>query len=175
MARELNRELFANRMGADAQGTNQNPAQGQNAPQTHYAKAEDIRQLYLHVESVSKRLKEFETALTQIRTKQDSGSEQSKMRFERVQGHFQRQTEMVQTSFSDIHQKIAQVVSRLNERRLSENVVKEMVDRHSQAVQAFEVRLQQVQKVISEQEMQLMNARSELREALQELAKLKRL
>lgn len=173
MARELNRELFGSRMGAEAEAAH--PAAQNQSAQPHYAKAEDIRTLYLHVESVSKRLKEFETYVEQMRTKVDSVTEQSKMRFERVQGHFQRQTEMVQTSFGDIHTKIAQVVSRLNERRLSENVVKEMVDRHSQAVQAFEVRLQQVQKVISEQELQLMNARSELKGALQELAKLKRL
>jgi hypothetical protein len=65
-------------------------------------------------------------------------------------------------------------VSRLNERKLSENVVKEMVDRHGQVVQTFETRLQQFQKVMADQEMQLMHARSELKQALLELERLKK-
>lgn len=174
MARELNRELFASRLQSENDGTQAQSGSAQVST-ANFAKADDIRQLYLHMESISKRLKEFETRVEQITTKYENGADQNKQRFERVQGHFSRQTEMIQASFSDIHTKIAQVVSRLNERRLSENVVKEMVDRHSQAVQTFEVRLQQVQKVISEQELQLMNARSELKSALQELEKLKRL
>jgi len=173
MARELNRELFASRIAPEAEGSAQVGAPP--AGSAHYAKAEDIRSLYLHIESVSRRMKEFESRVEQMHTKVEINTDQSKQRFERVQGHFTRQTEMLQASFSDIHSKIAQVVSRLNERKLSENVVKEMVERHATVVQTFEVRLQQIQKVMSEQEMQLMNCRSELKEALQELARLKRL
>jgi hypothetical protein len=63
----------------------------------------------------------------------------------------------------------------VNERKVSEGVVKEMVERQSSLIQTFEVRMQQLQRVISEQELQLMNARSELKEALQELSRLKKL
>jgi ATP-dependent helicase/DNAse subunit B len=99
---------------------------------------------------------------------------QNRQRFERVQATFKNQTEMLQSAMSDVHNKIAQVVSRLNERKISEGVVKEMVDRHGQVVQAFETRLQQFQKVMSDQELQLMHARSELKTALHELERLKK-
>lgn len=166
MARELNRELF---------GPSKDSSVDSGASQvTAYAKADEVRILHLHIESVSRRMKEFESRVEIMHTKVEELTTQSRARFERVQSHFKGQTEMLQNALSDVHGKIAQVVSRMNERKLSENVVKEMVDRHTNVVQAFEVRLQQLQKVMSEQEMQLMHARSELKQALHELSRLKK-
>lgn len=169
MARELNQELFGNRSAGG-----QSEAPQANTPPA-YAKAEEVRVLHLHMETMSRRMKEFESRVELMHTKVEEMTAQNKQRFERVQGHFQRQNEMLQNALTEVHNKIAQVVSRLNERRLSENVVKEMVDRHGNVVQAFEVRLGQVQKVVSDQELQLMHARSELKQALQELSRLKKL
>lgn len=166
MARELNRELFGS--GKETTGE----MSGTQTPA--YAKADEVRVLHLHIESVSRRMKEFESRVEVMHTKVEELTTQSRARFERVQSHFKGQTEMLQNALSDVHGKIAQVVSRMNERKLSENVVKEMVDRHTNVVQTFEVRLQQMQKVMSEQEMQLMHARSELKQALHELARLKK-
>ncbi|MGZ3723435.1 MAG: hypothetical protein ACXVA9_10920 [Bdellovibrionales bacterium] len=166
MARELNRELFGNRLMQDTEGS------ASAAPAS--AKAEEVRVLHLHIESLSKRMKEFESRVETMHTKVEEVVTQNRMRFERVQSTFQRQTEMLQNALGDVHNKIAQVVSRLNERKISEGVVKEMVDRHGQVVQSFESRLNQFQKVMSDQELQLMHARSELKEALHELARLKK-
>lgn len=169
MARELNRELFGNhqtREMAAGEGT---------AGATSYAKSDEVRVLHLHIENLNKRLKEFESRLETMFTKTEELNKTNKQRFERVQGHFQSQNERLQSGFNDVNQKIAQVVSRVNERKVSEGVVKEMVERQSSLIQTFEVRMQQLQRVISEQELQLMNARSELKEALQELSRLKKL
>ena len=160
MARELNRELFGQRAG-------EAPGAAQNVDQQ--------RQLSLHVEALSKKLKEFDARLETTHIKMEDMTKQNKQRFERVQGHFQSQAEMVKNGFMDIHHKVAQVISRVNERKVADGVVKEMVDRHTSLVQSFEVRLNQLQRVISEQEMQLMNARAELKEALRELTRLKKL
>lgn len=170
MARELNRELFGPQPGTGAELDPLSP------PATQvFAKADDLRAVHLHIETMSRRMKEFESRVESMFTKVEEMSAQNKQRFERVQGHFQRQNEMLRSSMMEVHNKIAQVVSRLNERKLSENVVKEMVDRHASVVQTFETRFNQFQKVMSDQEMQLMHARSELKQALQELDKLKRL
>jgi len=169
MARELNRELFGQR-SSSAEVDPQTPP-----PTPAYAKADEVRVLHLHIETLSRRMKEFESRVESMFTKVEELSAQNKQRFERVQGHFQRSGEMVKNSMTEVHNKIAQVVSRLNERKISEGVVKEMVDRHSNVVQTFETRLQQFQKVMSDQEMQLMHARSELKQALLELSRLKKL
>ena len=167
MARELNRELFGNR----------NPREQETGPVNSSAliTADEIRVLHLHVETLAKRIKEIDSRLETIENKVNDVVTANKQRFERVQGHFQSQSEMVRNGFADINNKIAHVVSRVNERKVADGVVKEMVDRHSQVVQGFEVRMTQLQRIISEQELQLMNARSELRETMQELARLKKL
>lgn len=168
MARELNRELFG------ATRANETTA-SDGTREVSYAKADEVRVLHLHIETMSKRLKEFESRLETMYTKTEELSKTNKQRFERVQGHFQSQNERIQSGFNDVNSKIAQVVSRVNERKVSEGVVKEMVERQASLIQTFEVRMQQLQRVISEQELQLMNARSELKEALQELSRLKKL
>jgi hypothetical protein len=169
MARELNRELFGGARGREMDPQAQTPA----APS--FAKADDVRVLHLHVESVSKRLKEFESRVESLNTKVEDMVNQNKQRFERVQGHFQRQNDILQSGFKDVHAKMAQVVSRVNERKVEEGMIKEMVERHASVVQSFEVRMQQLQRVISEQELQLMNARAELKDALHEITRLKKL
>lgn len=170
MARELNIDLLNSLKGMESSlDADAKPA----APT--YAKADELRVAHLHIEALNKRLKEFESRLEVMTSKVDEMTKQNKVRFERVQGHFQRQTELLTNGLSDVHSKIAQVVSRVNERRVEDNIVKEMVERHAHVVTTFETRMQQLQKVISEQEMQLMGARSELRAAIQEIARLKKL
>lgn len=169
MARELNRELF----GAPTTRESQDGAVGSTP--TAFAKAEETRVLHLHIENLNKRMMEFASRLEVMQSKVDDVVSQNKQRFERVQGHFKNQAEMAQSGFNDMNNKIAQVVSRVNERKVSENVIKEMVERHSHVVQAFEVRMQQLQRLISEQELQLINSRGELKQALHELSKLKKL
>ncbi|MBX3021123.1 MAG: hypothetical protein KF799_05545 [Bdellovibrionales bacterium] len=168
MARELNRDLFGNR------NSETGPAP-QTPPATGYAKAEDVRMLHMHIEALAKRMKEFESRLETMHTKVEDMTKMNKQRFERVQSHFQNQNEVVKSGFNDINTKIAQVVSRVNERKVADNVVKDMVERSSQVVQSFEVRLNQLQRVISEQELILTSARSQLKDALQELSRLKKL
>lgn len=160
MARELNRDLFGTRPAADQPASTPTDQQ---------------RAVSLHVESLSKKLKELDARLETTNIKMEDMTKQNKQRFERVQGHFQSHGEMVKNGFMDIHHKVAQIISRVNERKVADGVVKEMVDRHTSVVQSFEVRLNQLQRVLSEQEMQLMNARSELKMALQELTRLKKL
>ena len=167
MARELNREIFGSSMVAKEREAAPVPV--------NYAKADEVRVLHLHIENLSKRLKEFESRVETMHTKTEDLVGTNKQRFERVQGHFKAQNEQFQNGMLDMNNKIAQVVSRVNERKVSENVIKEMVERHSNVVQTFEVRMQQLQRLMSEQELQLMNTKSELKQALQELSRLKML
>ncbi len=174
MARELSPDLLNSFRGTPADPAGE-AAKAQTPATVPAAKAEDVRILFLHFENLNKRVKELESRLESNTAKVDDVMAQNKTRFQTVQGHFQRQTELLKNGFADVHAKIAQVVSRVNERRVEDGVVKEMVERHAQVVQAFEVRLQQLQRVLSEQELQLMSARSELKQAMLEIARLKKL
>lgn len=175
MAREFNREVFGGLATREAKERENASATGAGSTQPVYAKADELRVLHLHIEALSKKMKDFESRVEVLTTRVEDMVAQNKQRFERVQGHFKSQTEMIKSGFNDFNHKIAQVVSRVNERKVAENVVKEMVDRQAALVQTFEVRMHQLTRIMSEQEMQLINARSELKEALGELSRLKKL
>ena len=87
----------------------------------------------------------------------------------------QRQDAQLQANTQDVHNKLAKVVSRLNERLTSDSKIEELMDRQQQVLQGFELRLSQMQKIITEQELMLAAARSELKEAQREITRLKRL
>jgi chromosome segregation ATPase len=168
MSRELNRDIFGEL------NSTQRPAQRPHAESAPAVSAEDLKIMSYQVESLSKKLKEFESKFEVLGSRWDEIAASTKLRFERIQSHFQRQGEAIQSNFREVHSKVAQMGTKLNEKRMSEASIKEMVERHSSVVQSFEVRLNQMQKVLSEQELQLLNSRAELKDAQKELARLKK-
>lgn len=166
MSRELNRDLFPSE-----KKPSQIEAQGEEAA----ASKEDLRVLSYQIETLWKKVKEMDPRLERTQTRVQELSSSCKLRFERVQSHLQRQAEGTQGQFGDMHAKVAQLLSKVNETRLAENRIQEIVDRHQQVVQSFEARLQQLKKIVSEQELQLSASRSELKDALKEISRLKRL
>lgn len=169
MSRELNRDLF----GEPASTQLPSRPMTKRPEPTMTATNEDVKLLSYQVETVMRKIKEFESRMETLASKWDEFSSTAKLRFERIQGSFQRQTETMQSNFRDIHSKIATVASRTNERKMSETSTQEMMERHQQVVQSFEVRLQALQKSMSEQEYQLLSTKSEMRDVLKEIAKLK--
>jgi chromosome segregation ATPase len=167
MSRELNRDLFG-----EAQATEipSRPMAKKNEAQM-IATTEDVKLLGYQVETMVKKIKEFESRMETLASKWDEFSSTAKLRFERIQGNFQRQTETLQSSFRDIHSKIATVASRTNERKMSEVGTQEMMERHQQVVQSFEARLQGLQKTISEQQYQILGLKAEMKDLLKELSK----
>jgi len=97
--------------------------------------------------------------------------ESDKNRIEKMQAHLQRQYETIQTAFREMQTVVKTLAS--NQARNHEESVHELVERQHQVMQSFELRLQQAQKLISEQELQTMNSRAELKETLKEIQKLR--
>lgn len=168
MPRELNPELFGLQKPA-AEPVSAAPTTSQ------WLKEEDGKVLALRLEALRKKLKELEAAIETQGGRQKDVQEGLKNRFERIQQHLQRQDAQIQTNSQDVHNKLAKVVSRLNERITSDAKIEELMDRQQQVIQGFELRLSQMQKIINEQELMLAAARSELKEAQREIARLKRL
>ncbi len=168
MPRELNPELFGSKKPA--------PEPVSTAPsQPSWLKEEDGKVLALRLEALRKKLKELEAAIETQNGRQKDGQEGLKVRFDRIQQHMQRQDSQMQANSQDVHNKLAKIVSRLNERLTSDSKIEELMDRQQQVIQSFELRLSQMQKIINEQELMLAAARSELKEAQREITRLKRL
>ena len=72
-------------------------------------------------------------------------------------------------------QKITQLTQRINERKSLDLKVQEMVDRHNNVIKSFEVRMNHLQKLLSEKEAQMISTQAALNEAKMEIARLKRL
>ncbi len=180
MARELNKDLFADQPTESLQAVSApklGPAVGAPqwaAPQAPpFLKEEDWKILLSQVEQLKRRQKEQEAQIDTMNNRMTEVISGMKVRFERLMGVTQRLEEFVKTSLQDIHAKFAGLSSRVAERKLSETKVQEMLDRHMNLVQQFDLRMNQVQKLVAEQELQLMNAKSALKETQKELIRLK--
>lgn len=95
-------------------------------------------------------------------------------RFERVSQALTRLEGSGAHQFQELNSKYSGIASKVNERKVQDAKVQEMIDRHNNIVRGFENRLTHMQRVISEQELQLHNAQAALEEARHEMQKIHR-
>lgn len=148
MSRTLNPQLF---------GHNETPIVKVDGAAIQQRKVSEIE---AQIETVNQKLDRWaqimEQKVQQLHTSQKALGEQMKQLAE----NFAKQT--------------ANLGSKINERRLIDAKTQEMIDRHNQLVNTFEMRFQHLQKVTTEQEIKLMTYHSTYDEVLREIRGLKR-
>lgn len=72
-------------------------------------------------------------------------------------------------------QRMTQIGQRFAERKSMDAKIQEMVDRHTNVIKSFEVRMHHLQRLLTEKEGQLVGAQAAINEAKMEIARLKRL
>lgn len=181
MARELNRDLFGDVSKTNPREGHSPTASGAwakdplaNLPQFS-VREDDWRQLVQQMEQIKRKYKEQDSKLETLSHRFTDLASGIKLRFERFMSGQQRLETMMKSGFQEVAAKYAQLSSKFNEKKIADSKVQELVDRHTQIVSNFEVKLGQMQKLISEQEMHLMASRAELKEAQREITRLKRL
>jgi chromosome segregation ATPase len=133
--------------------------------------------LYENIEEQRQAIQAFEGRMQQwqkIVSEQELqllNEDSDKNRIEKMQAHLQRQFEVVQAAYREMQTAVAQLSTNVG--RGAEQAINEVVERQRQMSQSFELRMGQVQKIISEQEIQLMNSRAELKDTLREISRLK--
>lgn len=181
MPRELNKELFESLKRDLEKAESIMPSQPAAGATAHYGAPtfeiteKDWMQLIDQIRQMIRRQKELEVALQRMETATAEKLGSAKIRIERIGSGAQRLDEKSQLKFAEIAEKLGSLVGRVTERKVSEQKIEEMLSRHNQTVQNFELRLTQMQKVISEQELKLVGYQSALRDALQELDRIKRI
>lgn len=176
MGRELNNELFETPSVTVRDNPGNLSAAGINSfAEGTLPRLEEWKLVLSQVEFLKRRLKEQDAKLEMLASKVQDLVGGAKVRFERLTGAQTRLEDYVKSMLQEAASKFALLGGKLSERKAADVKIQEMIDRHSQLVQGYEMRLSQLQKVSAEQEMQLMTARTELREAQRELARLKRL
>lgn len=99
----------------------------------------------------------------------------SQTKFERLQQGLQRLESNQSEAVLETAQKLGQMHSRLTESKGLEAKIQTMVDRHQQVLRSYELRVAQLQKLLSEREADLIESQAALNEAKMELIRLKRL
>lgn len=184
MPRELNPELFESLRRELEAAEGVQASQSQNLQQRQSAgtmfepefevREEDWHAVIDQIRKLTKSVKDLEVAQQRQDTRTQETLGAAKIRIERIGTGAQRLDEKSAMKFSEIAQKLASLTSKVTERKVSDGKIEDLLNRHNQTVQNFELRLQQMQKVINEQEMQLMSYKSALAEAKRELEKVRR-
>lgn len=171
MSRELNPELFPGVKQAEVPIPVDSRGDTSGLP----AKQEEWRMMVSQFELMKRKIKETEARVEMTNSRLTEFMGAAKVRFERLAGMNQRLEELVKANLHDLTNKQSQMMSRVNERKVGDAKIQELVDRHNQLVQSFEQRMNQLQKVVAEQEMQLITSRAEIKDATQEIMRLKRI
>lgn len=90
----------------------------------------------------------------------------------------QRMAQMEQRSDALSHElrtKYASLSGKITERNLQESEIHGLLERHNQIIRNFENRMTQLQRLIEQQQLQMMNSQAALEEARREIARMKRI
>lgn len=174
MSRELKRDLFADFLPPNPQGNSAKIDSSKNQTSTRLIGVDEWQVLSSQLDLLKRRQKELEARQESFQQTVSQWMETTKGRFERFNSAGSRMEQFLKQTIHEINEKFAHLGGRVAERRLQETKIQEMMDRHNQVLQTYEVRLSQIQKLVQEQEIQLMGARASLEEARREIARLKK-
>jgi hypothetical protein len=185
MNRELNPQLFGTRTVVEKLGNPVDPQQPATSIMGKGAESASSRQVpyaALDIKALEQQFGTLKVALLQLEKKTDSII--SKMdelgrsvhtRLERFWHSVQRLEETQTQHHHETTGKFAQVAAKVNERKVVDGKVQDLVDRHNTIIRNFENRLTSLQRLVTEQEMALHNSTAALEDARLEISRLKRL
>ena len=165
MQKELNPELF----GGGASGATRYLDANKLTPVTT-ATQTDTR--YVEMRSQLNVLSEH---MAKMASQVNEFIKSSQGKFDRIQQLIQKfessQTQMI----NENNQKFSLLHHRIGERKSVDQKIQEMIDRHHSVLRSYEVRMNQLQKLLADKEAHIIDAQSALNEAKMEIARLKRL
>jgi chromosome segregation ATPase len=151
--------------------TGRGHAAGQQVPYL----SNEVKALEHQVTAMRVALMQMENRTEALNSKMEELSRSVHNRLERFSQVIQRIEENQSQQQQETTARFAQIAARVNERKIGDTKVQELVDRHNTIVRNFENRLLSLQRLVSEQEMALHNAQASLEEARSEIIRLKRL
>ncbi|MCB0408399.1 MAG: hypothetical protein KDD34_09360 [Bdellovibrionales bacterium] len=175
MSREIHRDLFGGslRPSNDTNTPQKSPSVGFSP--SFEVREEDWRLVIHQLEQLKRKNQDLESKLEALSSRTMDLLRGAKTRIERVGAATQRVEEAVKLKFQEVAGKVSMLTSKVTERKVADAKIEELIERHNLALQNFELRTQQLQKLISEQQMQLMGYKSTLSEAQREISRLKRI
>ncbi len=181
MHRELNPQLFGNQTPIEKMGQPVDPTKPAAGIMGRSESPQSNKQIpypAIDVKAIEHQINTLKVALLQMEKRTDSLSMKMEElgrtthgRLERFSQAILRMEEVQNQQNQENAGRAAQIMAKVNERKVSDSKVQELVDRHNTIIRNFENRLLSLQRLVSEQEMALHNATAALEEARAELAK----
>lgn len=161
MSRELQSDLFKekNKEITPKQSLQTVYEERKNTPDETTRK---IKALTDNFEALFRRMETFETRF-------DQTTKNLVMRADRTMTMISHVQTQINQIANDLNEKVVQLTAKINERRLQESKVEDLVERHGTVVKAFETRMSQLHKMITEQDRHLHSFSSALNEARAEI------
>ncbi len=167
MQKELNPELFGDVMYS------------QQSPKTKvldtYKLANESLVNEQHYLNLKGQVLSMAETIAKLVSQLDELQRTSHHRLDRMQQNISKLESNDQILAQDTTQKLNQVYNRLGERKSMDLKIQEMVDRHNSVIRTYEVRLNQLQKLLAEKEAQILASQSLMNELKMELSRMKRL
>ena len=126
------------------------------------------------VESLKRKVREQESEIMKLSQKVDKltlALEQKNVQHQHGLRSLEAQSKAATQALAS---KLQSLVAKFTERRVAEAKTQELIDRHNQMVQTFELRMTNMQKVTSDIEMKLMGYQATIDEIVREIRHLKR-
>lgn len=115
--------------------------------------------------------KELDELKSQILEHQNS----TKLKMDRLQSSIQKWEQNYSDLTQEISSKMAALIQKMNDQKKYDQKVQDIVDRHNNLLKGYEVRMNQLQKLLQQKESDYVEAHTALKEAKSEIARLKRL
>ena len=165
MQKELNPELFGENF-SNSRVVGNSQSQNPNGP---------ILAMESKIAETRAQLHQMGEGLTSVVSQVNEFIKGSHGKIEKLQQAVQRLEQNDQAINLEAAQKISQINNKLGERKTMDLKIQEMIDRHNSVLRSFEVRFNQMQKLMADKEAMLVSAQAALNEAKMEISRLKRL
>lgn len=183
MARELNPELFGPRKPAtvpDRQKTAPSPVTqailshpAVSYTQTQVPTPPSVAEFEM-TEQYRRKIRDLENQVAVLTQKVEKLSSILDQRFTQLSQSQKAFETQIKERFEEMGASQAAALSKMNERRVADVKIQEMIDRHNQMVLNFETRMNHIHKVASEQEMKIMTYQATIDEILREIRNARR-
>jgi hypothetical protein len=113
--------------------------------------------------------------LIQLKAEIDENNQTQNLRIERLQTSLSRLEKIHNSFVQDVSAKYQQVLLKLTDQKKYDEKVHDLIERHSQLLKGYEVRMNQLQKLLSIKEQEMSELQAHLNETKMELMRLRRL
>jgi hypothetical protein len=177
MHRELNPRLFGTPEPSAAPLSSPSTSvmgQMEEAPRRVPYPPVDVKSIEMAIAALKGAIIQMERRTETIAFKMEELARTVHARLERFSQAIVRVEDLQSKSQQESSSRFATIVQKVNERKINDGKVQDLVDRHNTIVRNFENRLTSLQRLASEQQLALHNAQAALVEATNEISRLKR-